>query len=204
MEFSIFTKRYGIIKFLIDEEDKYILQKYQLYVSKVKSGDFYVMTDSRQYLHRILTNAPAGLHVHHKNRNTLDNRKQNLEVITPKEHINKTQKIRVLKFTAENIKDILTSEEKAETLADKYNVSSTLIREIRKGKQYASVFPKIPRKEYIQHFRRKLQVQQELKYLVLAGINFKILSKKYNITIPELYSIRKGTRYATVEAKLRA
>lgn len=204
MEAQILTERYGTIKFLIDEEDKYILQKYQLYVSKVKSGDFYIITDSLQYLHRILTNAPAGLHVHHKNHNTLDNRKQNLEVLTPKEHAIKSQETRNLKLTKENIKDILTSEEKSETLADKYNVSNTLIREIRKGKQYASVFPEIPRKEYIPRLRRKLQVRQELKYLVLAGINFKILSKKYNISISDLYSIRKGTLYPNVEAKLRA
>ena len=39
-----------------------------------------------QYEHRILTNAPKGIHVHHKNGNTQDNSLDNLVLVTPQEH----------------------------------------------------------------------------------------------------------------------
>jgi hypothetical protein len=38
------------------------------------------------YLHRLLLDAPAGLQVDHLNCDTLDNRKQNLELVTPDEN----------------------------------------------------------------------------------------------------------------------
>ena len=37
-------------------------------------------------LHRWIMNAPKGFEVHHKNGNSLDNRRENLEVLTPEEH----------------------------------------------------------------------------------------------------------------------
>ena len=39
-----------------------------------------------EYEHRVLTNAPKNSHVHHKNKNTLDNRLENLVVLTVKDH----------------------------------------------------------------------------------------------------------------------
>ena len=35
------------------------------------------------YLHRFLTSCPAGLQVDHRNGDTLDNRRRNLEIVTP-------------------------------------------------------------------------------------------------------------------------
>ena len=40
-----------------------------------------------QYEHRVLTNCPKGYHVHHKNEDTLDNRLENLEIISASDHI---------------------------------------------------------------------------------------------------------------------
>jgi len=37
-------------------------------------------------MHRLIMNCPQGQVVHHKNRNTLDNRKCNLEILSPEEH----------------------------------------------------------------------------------------------------------------------
>ena len=44
------------------------------------------MPDVWEYEHRVLINAPADLHVHHINGNTLDNALSNLALLTPKEH----------------------------------------------------------------------------------------------------------------------
>lgn len=38
------------------------------------------------YLHRLIANTPPGKHCHHKNGNTLDERRANLENMTPGEH----------------------------------------------------------------------------------------------------------------------
>lgn len=37
-------------------------------------------------LHRLIMNNPEGMDVHHKNGNTLDNRKENLQIMTKLEH----------------------------------------------------------------------------------------------------------------------
>lgn len=39
-----------------------------------------------QLLHRVVMNAPAGMHVHHRNYDKLDNRRSNLEVMTSSDH----------------------------------------------------------------------------------------------------------------------
>lgn len=44
------------------------------------------------YLHRLVTDCPKGLHVHHIDGNGLNNTNNNLEILTPKEHSEITKK----------------------------------------------------------------------------------------------------------------
>jgi hypothetical protein len=49
----------------------------------------YVVASDRGHtvlLHRLIMGAPPGLHVHHDNEDTLDNRRENLKVLLPSEH----------------------------------------------------------------------------------------------------------------------
>lgn len=41
---------------------------------------------THHYMHREVLSAPRGVHVHHKNGNGLDNRRANLEIVTPTTH----------------------------------------------------------------------------------------------------------------------
>jgi len=38
-------------------------------------------------MHRLIAGFPTGMHVHHKNGDPLDNRRSNLSVVTPKQHV---------------------------------------------------------------------------------------------------------------------
>lgn len=53
-------------------------------------GHFYAVREAngmRVYMHREVAGAPTGLFVHHMNGNTLDNRRDNLAVLTNAEHV---------------------------------------------------------------------------------------------------------------------
>ena len=80
----------------VDAEDLAEIAKYHWH-GRVNGPDVYVArtTSTRVngvrvvrniYLHRYLTNAPAGLTVDHKNGNSLDNRRSNLELVTQSEN----------------------------------------------------------------------------------------------------------------------
>lgn len=50
-----------------------------------------IVSGGREHLirmHRVIVNCPGGFEVHHKNHNTLDNRKSNLEITSPENHKN--------------------------------------------------------------------------------------------------------------------
>lgn len=71
---------------LVDDEDAELISAYKWYATYSRRGQcYYVMTSINKktvYLHRLLTGAKAGEVVDHQNRNTLDNRKQNLRLTT--------------------------------------------------------------------------------------------------------------------------
>jgi hypothetical protein len=77
---------------LTDEEDSVLLTAYRWHLSR-KSHTSYVIRRIRTpkgrktvYLHREITKAPAGLVVDHINGNGLDNRRENLRVVTAQEN----------------------------------------------------------------------------------------------------------------------
>ena len=68
---------------LIDKDDKKQVQEYQWHIVN-KSNSKYVESsvDNNIYLHRLLMDFPDGLEVDHKNGNPLDNRRDNLRLVT--------------------------------------------------------------------------------------------------------------------------
>ena len=75
-----------ILKCYIDTEDlPKMATSYAINI--VEKGDLYAKIGSKSYIHRLVMKEPEGLSIHHKNHNTLDNRKANLEAITHEENM---------------------------------------------------------------------------------------------------------------------
>lgn len=79
---------------LVDDADYDELMRYKWQAILSSSGASYVHRSCRVggksksiSMHRELMGFPAGMDVHHKNHNTLDNRRENLEVCTHKENL---------------------------------------------------------------------------------------------------------------------
>ena len=78
---------------LVDAEDYPSLAVYKWYIAKGAAGFLYAAradySTGRQRtirMHRVVTNAPDAMLVHHVNHDTLDNRKANLQLCTTTEH----------------------------------------------------------------------------------------------------------------------
>ncbi len=77
---------------LVDPEDWVRLHKYSWYARKTKNGHYAVrkvrIRNKRRliYMHREIAGTPAGMETHHKNELKLDNRKENLDIVTPQMH----------------------------------------------------------------------------------------------------------------------
>lgn len=77
---------------LIDPEDYDRISPYTWYIKKSRFCEYAVRKKRASgkefliYMHRQITHCPNNMVVHHKNHNTLDNRKVNLPLMTPKEH----------------------------------------------------------------------------------------------------------------------
>lgn len=78
---------------VVDKEDyDWLLDMKPWHAYKTGSG-FYAKKNIRKgnktisfLMHRIITNCPPGLRVHHKDGNSLNNMKENLKVVTPRQH----------------------------------------------------------------------------------------------------------------------
>lgn len=78
---------------LVDEADYAKVSEFK-WQAEPHSGIWYARRDEggrkakkKIYLHRFITDAPAGKHVDHKNKNGLDNRQSNLRVCTASENL---------------------------------------------------------------------------------------------------------------------
>lgn len=77
---------------IIDDDDWDYLTHFHWSARRSHSNIYAIRKETRTrrrvtiFMHRELTHAGPNEHVHHKNGNTLDNRLENLQVITPFEH----------------------------------------------------------------------------------------------------------------------
>lgn len=86
-EILINSKKHGTFKVLIDEKDFKLISELKLSVTPRKKGVFYVQDNKRRLIHRLITSCPEGFEVDHINRNTLDNRRENLRIVTKSENL---------------------------------------------------------------------------------------------------------------------
>ena len=203
MQLQINTKKYGVLNYQIDEEDLHIIQSNKVYAVYMKhTNSYYLITDNKKYIHRLITNANKGQEVDHINHNTLDNRRCNLKVVSHKENRlnNKKFYTDTYKITKEQIKEILLSNLTNSVLSKKYNISNCLVSKIKTGDMYSNVFPEIPRKQKqsIITTARTIEEKQIIKKLVSDGIKLTIIKDKYNISLPELYRIKNNKQWKNV------
>jgi hypothetical protein len=143
MELKLQTKKFGEILYKIDEEDLHLIENHKIYASKPSKNKIYLLRDDKKWLHKlIMPNCPKGYVVDHINRDTLDNRKCNLRYVT--HSINGFNKDN-LKFSNNEILEILLSDSGQRKIAKEYNISQSLISQIKTGKIYKHLFPDILR-----------------------------------------------------------
>lgn len=93
MEYIINSPKYGKLIVLLDKEDYDFLinNGYRLRRCKTKGNFFYIRARNYKlkqdiFLHRLIMNCPKGKEVDHINHNILDNRKNNLRIVTHTEN----------------------------------------------------------------------------------------------------------------------
>jgi hypothetical protein len=80
---------------VVDDDDFDYLSKFVWHVVKLDRGYFYAchsIVGSRWFMHRLITKAPKHLQVDHINHDTLDNRKENLRIVTALQNAQNSRK----------------------------------------------------------------------------------------------------------------
>lgn len=203
MELQINTKKYGVLNYKIDEEDLHIIKSNKVYIVYVKNtNSYYLTTSNKEYIHRLILNAPKGQEVDHINHDTLDNRHCNLRLVSHKENRLNSHKFYTdsFKITKEQIKEILLSDLSNTKLSKIYNISNCLVSKIKTGEMYINVYPEIERKakQKIITNIRPIEQKKEIKQLVLSGTKLTTIRNKYKISLPELYRIKNGKQWNNV------
>ena len=90
--FTIKSKKHGNFEILIDKEDQERVMQYNWSISKINGKYFRIEcrfpTKKLVRLHRFIMNCkPGDPEIDHKNRNPLDNRKENLRICTRNENM---------------------------------------------------------------------------------------------------------------------
>lgn len=67
---------------IVDKKGYELCKKYKWKINK--KG--YATCPGIGRMHRLITSCPKGMEVHHKNHNKLDNRRSNLQNVTPEQH----------------------------------------------------------------------------------------------------------------------
>jgi hypothetical protein len=92
---------------LVDDEDYYDLSKYRWYANKTGWNTYYAFRNTprqsgKQHLirmHRVILNPPSDMEVDHINGNGLDNRKENLRIVTRRQNSQNRHQVKTSKYT---------------------------------------------------------------------------------------------------------
>lgn len=72
---------------LVDDEDEWITDfSWRAIPRRIGPGWYAARGKQTEYMHRVIMDPPPGLLVHHLNEDSLDNRRENLEIQTYDEH----------------------------------------------------------------------------------------------------------------------
>lgn len=85
---TVNSRKHGTHFVTVDDQDYELCLSLGLYIASNTYGMLYVRSSAlRKPLHRILTNCVDGKVVDHINRNTFDNRRQNIRIVTQRENL---------------------------------------------------------------------------------------------------------------------
>ena len=86
-ELGIYSPTHGKLAIKLDDEDYNKLVSQSVYIHRVGHYLYARVNPTKIHLHRVITNCPPDKQVDHINRDTLDNRRCNLRIVTLQENL---------------------------------------------------------------------------------------------------------------------